>query len=273
MGAPLRLNALAGDYRFHHMTALSEAVGVACALGYVCEWLRQAFQPRPLVYDPVGFDYLLGTAGQPGQPVPGPAGASARKAPNATRQPDYLVAAQDPSTQAMRVLLVECKGTSSGRGRAIEQLGSAMHQLEGVIFGGTPTSWAVERHAYSAVVSKTGGDVEIYGVDPPGRVALGVSRGVAGAVPRRLRVATTPETSSPRTQRRWPVARCRVWRIGAWRGPGSRRRPSTGAYVRRPPDQVDTGTSSAQLQRSRCRRASRSASSPLRCGRSLPPPS
>lgn len=166
-GAPLRLSALAGDYRFHHMTALSEAVGVACALSYACEWLRQASQGQPLVYDPVDFDYLLGITGQPGQPVPGPVGATAHKAPNATRQPDYLVAAQDTTTQAMRLLLVECKGNSSGHGRAINQLGSAMHQLQGVIFGGTATSWGVERHAYSAVISKTGGDVVLYGVDPP----------------------------------------------------------------------------------------------------------
>lgn len=159
------LRPLAGGYRHHHMTALSEAIGVACALSYAQAWLLAVSAPIvPTLHGPIDFDYLLGGAGLA---LPGRRGGAVVGAPNATRQPDYLFVAEDPATRRLRLLLVECKGTSSGRTHALNQLGSAMHQLQGVAFTGTAARWRADRHAYASVLSKATGRVVMLGVDPP----------------------------------------------------------------------------------------------------------
>lgn len=161
-GRHFATNDLAGDYKFHHMTALSEAFGVGCALSYAQAWLK-AEVPGAQIHDPVDFDYLL----DPGAPaVPGQVTASA--APSATRQPDYLIAAERASRD-VRLLIVECKGNSgSGRSVSVGQLGSAMHQLQGVSFtAASGRRFALDRHAYAARVTKTGGPIEILAADPP----------------------------------------------------------------------------------------------------------
>lgn len=163
-GAPLETATFVGDYRFHHMTALSEAFGVGCALSYAREWLQTLLAGTDAtIYNPIDFDYLLGVGALP---LPGPAvGLKPKKAPNATRQPDYLIVAEDGGQ--LRLLIVECKGTSGTRAKAIDQLGSAMHQLEGIIFAGSAQGQvAIDRHAYAARISPGGDVVKLYGVDP-----------------------------------------------------------------------------------------------------------
>jgi hypothetical protein len=161
--APLATNNLAGDYRYHHMTALSEAFGVGCALSYAREWLR-VVAPGATVHDPIDFDYLLGPVATS---LPGAASSIlAQRAANARRQPDYLIAAEQ-SDGSVRLLLAECKGTSGGRSKAIGQLGSAMGQLQTIVFA--PSSVgpvSIDRHAYAARVTKRGGAITLYGVDP-----------------------------------------------------------------------------------------------------------
>ncbi len=161
-GGRLVTNSLVGDYRHHHMTALSEAFGVGCALSYAQRWLRTQVPPGTTLRLPIDFDYLVGP-----RPVPLPGHVKAAPVSKANRRPDCLLVADHPS-RGLRLLVVECKGTSSGRARAVGQLGSAMHQLEGIVFthpGQPPVS--IERHAYAAWVSKRGSAVELYGVDPP----------------------------------------------------------------------------------------------------------
>lgn len=163
---PLATNRLVGDYRYHHMTALSEAFGVGCALSYAQDWLSAQISPSVVVYPPIDFDYLLGPGAAS---LPGPSAAlSVQAVSNATRQPDYVVAAEDDDGK-VRLLVVECKGNSQGRTTAIRQLGSAMHQLASVEFAeGASGPVSVPRHAYAAFVSKSGSSIDIYGVDPPG---------------------------------------------------------------------------------------------------------
>jgi hypothetical protein len=162
-GAPLATNSLVGDFHYHHMTALSEAFGVGCALSFAHHWLHSATGAR--VHIPVDFDYLLGIGALP---LPGAAAsAQVQAAPNTKRRPDYLIVAEQRKI-GVRLLVVECKGTSGGRTTAIGQLGSAMHQLEGVIFGTSSAgSVAIDRHACAACMSKTPAAVDLYGVDPP----------------------------------------------------------------------------------------------------------
>jgi hypothetical protein len=163
--SPLRTNELMGDYRYHHMTALSEAFGVACALSCAQGWLASGVPSSGFVHLPIDFDYLIG----PGStPLPGrTAPVKARMTANAKRRPDYLIVAEDGS-RGVTLLIVECKGTSKGPATAIEQLGSAMHQLEGVAFMPSPKpNVSIARHAYAALVSKRGAAVRLYGVDPP----------------------------------------------------------------------------------------------------------
>jgi hypothetical protein len=162
--APLTTNAMAGDYKHHHMTALSEALGVGCALSYAQAWFRAQVPIGATVHDPIDFDYLLGDQAAP---LPGAAAVVVPQvAPNATRQPDCLIAAEWQG--CFRLLVVECKGTSGPRATAIGQLGSAMHQLAGVVFGPSPLGPVpIHRHAYATRVSKTGGAIKLYGVDPP----------------------------------------------------------------------------------------------------------
>jgi len=160
----LATNALAGDYRHHHMTALSEAIGVGCALSYAVEWLREASNGA-IVHTPIDFDYLLG-GGVP--QLAGPAGQlNVAHAAHTSRHPDYLLAAEQNGQ--VRLLIVECKGNSAaGQSKSLDQLGSAMHQLEGVEFGGGPgTPPGVDKHAYATRMTKVGGPVEIIGIDPP----------------------------------------------------------------------------------------------------------
>jgi hypothetical protein len=162
----LTTNALVGDYRYHHMTALSEAFGVGCALSCAQDWLSSQIPGSAVVRPAIDFDYLLG----PGAlPLPSSAAAvSVKTAPNATRQPDYLVLAEDQKSKRVRLMIVECKGTSGGQDKAMEQLGSAMHQLASIEFANaSQVRVPVPRHAYAADVSKTGGAINIYGVDPP----------------------------------------------------------------------------------------------------------
>jgi hypothetical protein len=161
-GERLVTNSLVGDYRHHHMTALSEAFGVGCALSYAQRWLKTQVPPDAVLRVPIDFDYLVGP-----RPVPLPGRVKVAPLGKANRRPDCLLVAHHPS-RGLRLLVVECKGTSSGRARAVGQLGSAMHQLEGIVFthsGQPPVS--IERHAYAAWVSKRGSAVELYGVDPP----------------------------------------------------------------------------------------------------------
>lgn len=167
---PLATNSLAGDYKHHHMTALSEAIGVGCALTYAKSWLGNQVGGTAQIHAPIDFDYLIGDNARP---APGAPGATNTLAPGpvavrgSTRKPDYLITAEQPNG-LMRLMIVECKGNSGGRSRAIGQLGSAMHQLAAIDFhtpGTTPT--AVDRHAYATYISKTGGSVRVFGVDPP----------------------------------------------------------------------------------------------------------
>ena len=167
---PLATNSLAGDYKHHHMTALSEAIGVGCALTYAKSWLGNQVSAADEIHAPIDFDYLIGPDANP---APGAHGFTHTLAPEpvavrgATRRPDYLIAAEQPSGM-MRLMIVECKGNSGGRSRAIGQLGSAMHQLAAIEFhapGTAPT--AVDRHAYATYMSKTGASVRVFGVDPP----------------------------------------------------------------------------------------------------------
>ena len=162
---PLATNALVGDYRYHHMTALSEAFGVGCALSCAKHWLSSQIPGSAAVRPPIDFDYLLGPgAGS----LPSRATAvSVKTAPNATRQPDYLVLAEDKN-KTVRLLVVECKGTSVSKAKAMEQLGSAMHQLASIEFANaSQVRVPVPLHAYAAHVSKTGAEIDIYGIDPP----------------------------------------------------------------------------------------------------------
>lgn len=160
--APFATNALVGDYRYHHMVAVSEAFGVACALSYARGWLEHVAGVGAIVHQPLDLEYLLspGAVALPGAA----AGIVPMAMPGATRRPDYLIVAER-AAQA-RLMLVECKGGSSGgRGQAIDQLGAAMHQLASITFGGT-RAIGVARHAYAAQISKAGGPIAIYGVDP-----------------------------------------------------------------------------------------------------------
>lgn len=163
-GAPFATNSLVEDFHYHHMTALSEAFGVGCALSFAHHWLRSATGAH--VHIPVDFDYLLGSEA----PLPLPravASVQVQANPNTKRRPDYLIVAEQRNV-GVRLLVVECKGTSGGRTTAIGQLGSAMHQLEGVIFGPSSAgSVAIPRHAYAACVSKITAAIDLYGVDPP----------------------------------------------------------------------------------------------------------
>jgi hypothetical protein len=162
---PLATSALVGDYRFHHMTALSEAVGVGCALSYAKHWLRAEIRQPVIIHDAIDLDYLLGSGAQS---LPGSAASiPLQLAPNATRQPDYVIVAED-QRQAVRLMVVECKGTSGSRATAVRQLGSAMQQLAGIQFGpGSHGHVPVIQHAYAARMSKQGAAIDLYGVDPP----------------------------------------------------------------------------------------------------------
>jgi hypothetical protein len=162
---PLRTNALVGDYRHHHMTALSEAFGVGCALSCAQDWLNSEIPGSAVVRPAIDFDYLLGPGAKP---LPRAAAATLVKmAPNATRQPDYLVLAEDEN-KTVRLLVVECKGNSQSKATAIDQLGSAMHQLASIEFANaSQVRVPVPLHSYAAHVSKTGAAINIYGVDPP----------------------------------------------------------------------------------------------------------
>jgi hypothetical protein len=167
-GAPLATNGLVGDYKHHHMTALSEAFGVGCALTYARSWLESQVPRTAIVHDPVDFDYLIA----PGTPPPPglPQAAMPQAAPHSTRRPDYLMVAEQPD-RTIRLLVVECKGNSgASRSRSIRQLGSAMHQLEGITFSAPAGgAVAVDRHAYATRVTKSGGAVELLAVDPPAK--------------------------------------------------------------------------------------------------------
>lgn len=163
-GAPLGLGQLAGDYRHHHMTALSEAVGVGSTLSYAQEWLQRE-APDAVVHPPIDFDYLL-DAETPALPAAAFV-VTPKLAPYASRRPDYLIVAERPSGD-VRLLVVECKGNSGERRDSVRQLGSAMHQLAGISFVGAPHN-AVDRHAYAARFSKAGGPLEILAIDPPER--------------------------------------------------------------------------------------------------------
>ncbi len=164
-GSPLETNALAGDYRFHHMTALSEAVGVGCALSYAQRWLGAQIPADVTVHDPIDFEYLIGANSVP---LPGEAASlTPQAAANTDRRPDYLVVAERDDGY-VQLLVVECKGTSSSRAVAIGQLGSAMHQLAGVVFAGSSAGpLAVHKHAYSAQIARDGAAIKLYGIDPP----------------------------------------------------------------------------------------------------------
>jgi hypothetical protein len=165
-GDRLATNALAGDYRHHHMTALSEAVGVGCALSYAMGWLRAQIPSDATVHDPIDFDYVLGAKSPPLSAAV--AAAAPHAAGNASGQPDYLVGAQRPDGD-VRLLVVECKGNSSSRAASIRQLGKAMHQLEGITFAGHAGAFAFDRHAYCTRLTKSGAPVELLAVDPPAR--------------------------------------------------------------------------------------------------------
>jgi hypothetical protein len=164
-GSPFETNLLAGDYKHHHMTALSEAVGVGCSLSYAQRWLAVQLPSDVIVHDPIDFDYLIGVGSVP---LPGKAaGLTPQAAPNTRRKPDYLIVAERDDG-FVQLLVVECKGTSSGRSTAIGQLGSAMHQLAGVTFAGSAAGpIAIHRHAYAALMTKGGGAVKLFGIDPP----------------------------------------------------------------------------------------------------------
>jgi hypothetical protein len=185
----LATNTLVGDYRYHHMTTLSEAFGVGCALSYSQNWLSSQIPASATVHPPIDFDYLLGPGAAP---LPGPAPAlHAKAAPNATRQPDYVIAAE-AEDGTVRLLVVECKGNSKGRTKAIAQLGSAMHQLASVEFADGPHGAVpVLRHAYAAFVSKKGAAIEIWGVDPPEGEG---SPWVTPAIPPRGSLADVPSS-------------------------------------------------------------------------------
>lgn len=168
----LRTNHLVGDYRNHHMTALSEALGVGCALTSARSWLAQTCSSNVKIHDPIDFDYLIGKSPTRLQ---GQAYAiTAATIPTAgkktrSRQPDYLFAAEDQNGK-VQLLVVECKGTCGSRSTSLGQLGSAMHQLEGITFNtSTVGQVAIDRHAYATNVSKAGAEVRVFGVDPPGQ--------------------------------------------------------------------------------------------------------
>lgn len=169
---PLATNSLAGDYKHHHMTALSEAIGVGCALTYAKSWLGNQVGTQDEIHSPIDFDYLIGpdadrslrAQGATNMLAPEPVAAR-----GAVRRPDYLIAAEQPNGM-MRLMIVECKGNSGGRSRAIGQLGSAMHQLAAIEFNGPgPAPTAVDRHAYATYISKAGASLRMFGVDPPER--------------------------------------------------------------------------------------------------------
>lgn len=162
-GKPFGTSSLVGDYRNHHLTAVSEAFGVACALAYARAWLSAESPSDARILDPIDFDYLIGS----GSPVPRLRTAiNAAAAPDATQRPDYLIAAERPD-RSVRLLVVECKGNSTSRSVSISQLGAAMHQLNGVEFGPSPARYAVDRHAYATRIETNGGPVEMLAVDPP----------------------------------------------------------------------------------------------------------
>jgi hypothetical protein len=161
-GRPFATNELVGDYRHHHMTALSEAFGIGWALSYARSWLAAQAPAGAVIRNPIDLDYVL-----LGAPVTGHVAAPmVHQAANASRHPDFLIAAEHSNT--IRLLLVECKGNSGGgSSKSIGQLGSAMHQLEGIHFenaAGEPV--AVDKHAYASRMTKAGGALEILGVDP-----------------------------------------------------------------------------------------------------------
>lgn len=157
-GSPLGLNDLVCDYRYHHMTALSEAFGVGCGLSYALRWL-QFVAPAARIQPPVDVEFVLDT----GQILVGGIPVPFQPAPNATRRPDYLIAAQQP-TGRIRLLVVECKGNSDGRQSVVDQMCTAMFQLEGITF--QLSSVGVQRHAYAARVPRVGGSLVVYAVDP-----------------------------------------------------------------------------------------------------------
>lgn len=162
-GDPFALNNLVDDYRYHAMTGLSEAIGVGCALTEARRWLVAQPPGGHLVDIPLDLEYLLATA-----PISLPrAGALVRirMAAHAKRRPDYLLVAQ--AAGRARLMLVECKGSSGAAEKSVAQLGSAMHQLAAIEFHSTGTPPPrVDRHAYAARLSRNGGAIELWGVDP-----------------------------------------------------------------------------------------------------------
>lgn len=162
-GDPFALNDLVDDYRYHNMTGLSEAVGVGCALAHAISWLLAQSPSGTLIDIPLDLEYLLGTA--PIALPPAVASAGIRMAPHAKRRPDYLLIAE--AGGRARLMLVECKGSSGAPEKSVKQLGSAMHQLAAIEFHPSGASQPrIDRHAYAARLSRTGGAIELCGVHP-----------------------------------------------------------------------------------------------------------
>jgi hypothetical protein len=82
------------------------------------------------------------------------------------RLDSQIIVAED-GRKAVRLMVVECKGSSGSKTTVVRQLGSAMHQLAGIQFAPGPRRVPIVQHGYAARISKEGAPIDLYGVDPP----------------------------------------------------------------------------------------------------------
>jgi hypothetical protein len=149
--------------RYHNKTGLSDAIGVGCAVTYATRWLGGQLPAGAVVHLPLDLEYDLGTA-----PITLPGHARSVRVAlqrHAKRRPDYLLIGE--SAGHVHLMVVECKGSSGRPDTSLGQLGDAMHQLAALEFTATTgLGPSIDRHAYAARLTPSGGKVELYGVDP-----------------------------------------------------------------------------------------------------------